>query len=76
VHDETIDGHKATVVVFKGHPLSTSERQRIHRHHFKGFNECARLAACPEPEGAEMYCRRTRNLITGDLECLSFRPSE
>jgi hypothetical protein len=78
VHGETIDGHKATVVVFRGHPLSRSEKDRIYRYHFKGFNECAGHGACPESGGGtEMYCRRARNVaITSDLECLSFRPIE
>ncbi len=80
VHEETIDGHNATVVVFKGHALTVSERELIYRYHFKGFNECTRRGTCAEPrapEMYEMYCRRARNAaITRDLECLSFRPSE
>jgi hypothetical protein len=77
MHGETIDGHKATVVDFKGHLLSKSEKERIYHYHFKGFNECNGHGACPDSEigRAEMYCRRARNVaITSDLECLSFRP--
>jgi hypothetical protein len=74
----TIGGHNATVAEFKNHPLTVSERVRLYRYHFKGFNECIGHGACPQPAGgAEMYCRRARNVaITSDLECLSFRPSD
>ena len=77
-HHEMIDGHHATVAVFRHAPLSVSERDRIHHYHFKGFNECAGHGACAEPKaGEETYCRRARNVaITSDLECLSFQRTE
>ena len=77
-HDEKIDGHHATVAVFHRASLTASERDRIYRYHFKGFNECAGHGACGEPKaGGEMYCRKARNAaITSDLECLSFRGSD
>jgi hypothetical protein len=78
-YDGRIDGHAAYVAVFHLRaPLTATEREHIHRYHFKGFNECAVHGACLEPKGGEeMYCRRARNVaITDDLECLSFRRSD
>jgi hypothetical protein len=77
-YTQKIDGHNATVAVFHHAPLTASERDRIHRYHFKGFNECAVRGACAQPKGGEeMYCRAARDVaITSDLECLSFRPDD
>ena len=72
---EKIDGHNATVAVFHRAPLTATERDRIYRYHFRGFNECASHGACawPKAGAGEMYCRRAQNVaITSDLECLSF----
>jgi hypothetical protein len=77
-YTQKIAGHNATVAVFHHAPLTAPERDRIHRYHFKGFNECAGHGACTESTGGEeIYCRRARDVaITSDLECLSFKRSE
>jgi hypothetical protein len=77
-YNARIGGHDATVAVIHRAPLTATERDQLHRYHFKGFNECVGHEGCSEQQpkaGEEMYCRTARNVaITHDLECLSFQP--